>query len=73
MRQRRQGGIDDVRARLDGLDHHHIGDAGGEVGVNLDRDLDRFLQRLDQIVGVVRHQQARHILQADGVSAGLLD
>lgn len=58
---------------LDGLDHHHIGDAGGEMGVNLDRDLDRFLDRLDQIIGLVRHQQARHILDTDGVSAGLLD
>ena len=41
--------------------------------VQLDRQLHRLLQRLDQIIGDIRHEQPRHILHTDGVRPHLLD
>ena len=43
------------------------------MGVDVDRDLDRFLDRLNQLVGVVRGQEGRHILEADRLGANRLD
>ena len=46
--------------------------AGGVVGMQVDGDGDRLLQRLDQRVGLHGQQQVGHVLDADGVRAHVL-
>ena len=71
--QRGQRGIHDVAARLDGLEDGHRAGTGGVVGVQVNRQLGVRLELLDEAVGVIRQQQVRHVLDADGVRAHLLD
>ena len=35
--------------------------------MQLDRNLDRTLQRLDQVIGLIGSEQSGHILDADGI------
>ena len=70
--QRGQRGVDDVRARLNGLEVGHVAGAGGVMGVHVDRHFDRLLELLDQAVGLIRQEEVGHILDRDGVRAHLL-
>ncbi|VTR68666.1 hypothetical protein DESC_720044 [Desulfosarcina cetonica] len=71
--------IDDVHAGLDGLEMTHGAHAGSKVAVQVNGCLDRGLEGLDQIIGVVGGDQAGHVLDADAVGAhglqflGLID
>ena len=64
------GGVDGVDARLDGGEHAGAGDAGGVVGVQVDRQADLFLQRLDQHARGRGLEQPGHVLDAEDVAAG---
>ena len=70
--QRTHGGINDVGASLDALQDGHGSQTGGVVAVDVYGDLDGILQFRDQVIAGVGLQQASHILDADGVSAHLL-
>ncbi len=69
----RQAGIDDIGAGFDGFQHAHRAHAGGVVGVELHRDLERFFERLDQVVGIGRRNEPGHILDAEGIGAHSLE
>ena len=43
------------------------------MGVELNRDLDRLLESLDQLISVIRLKKSRHVLDADRVCAHLLE
>ena len=62
-------GVDDVHARLDGLEVAHGRHARSEVAVQVDGQLDRRFEGLDHGIGVVGGDQAGHVLDADGVGA----
>ncbi|CAN4041366.1 DUF1835 domain-containing protein, partial [Dysosmobacter welbionis] len=51
---------------------HHVAGTGGVVGVQVDGDGHRFLQPLDQGVGVHGQQEVGHVLDADHVGSHLL-
>ena len=63
------GAVHHVSAGFDGLQVSHGGLAGGVVGVDLHHQSGTLLDGLDQLVGGIRPQQARHILDADGIGA----
>ena len=62
-------GVDDVHPRLDGLEVAHGRHAGSKVAVQVDGYLDRRLEGLDQVVGIVGGDQTGHVLDADRVGA----
>ena len=72
QRQRGEGGINDIGPRLDSLEHHHRGQARGVMGMELNGDLYRLLEGLDQIIGRIRGQKASHVLDADGIRTRVL-
>ena len=43
------------------------------MAVQLNRDIDRFLQCADKLDCLVRKKKSRHILDADGIRAKILD
>ncbi|MNZ80284.1 hypothetical protein D3C78_989140 [compost metagenome] len=61
------GGVDVVGAVLDGLQLAHAGHAGGVMGVDEHRQAQFGLECLDQFAGGEGGQQARHVLDGDGV------
>ena len=67
--ERHGGGVDDVDAGLDGLEVGHRSQPADVVAVQLDRDLELRLQAADELLGVERREQRRHVLDADGVGA----
>ena len=71
--QRAHSGIDDVGTSLDALQDGHGSQTCGVVAVNVHGDLDGFFQLGDQLIAGVGLEQAGHILDADGVSAHLLE
>ena len=67
-RERGNAGVDDVGARLGGLDVGHLGDAGRGVGVHLDGLGDaRLLNAAHQVISIGGCKVASHVLDADGV------
>ena len=69
---RGDGGVDHFGPGLRGLDQGGHGHAGGRVGVDVNGQIDRFPDGLDQIVGGVGGEQGGHVLDADGVGAHFL-
>ena len=65
-------GIHRVHAGLHRRQHARGGDAGGVVGVEVDRHADLLLQRLDQRARGARLEQARHVLDAEDVAPARL-
>ena len=72
-RERGQAGVDNVQARLDGLQDGHGSHSAGIVRVQLERYVDRFLKSRNQRVGIVGGHQAGHVLDAYAVRAHLLE
>ena len=68
----RQGRVDDVDTGFDGLHIGHFTEAARAVRVQFDRYGQMLLEHADQIVCVIRRQQAGHIFDADGVDAHVL-
>ena len=64
------GGVDRIHAGLDRGQDAGAGDARGVVGVEVDRQADLVLERLDQGAGGRGLEQARHVLDAQDVAAG---
>ena len=67
------GGVDDVGARLDGLEVVHGRHTTDVVAVDVDRQPDLLLERPHHLLGAERREHARHVLDADGVGAQLLE
>lgn len=72
QRQRADGRINNIRARLNALQDGHGSKAGGVVAVDVHGDGNSLFQGLHQFIGRVRRQQAGHILDADAVRSHLL-
>ena len=70
--ERGEGAVNDIHTGLRSHEIDHVARAGGVVRVHMDGDGDIVLQLLDQLVGMVGEQEVCHILDADGVSAHLL-
>ncbi len=70
---RRNRRIDVVDAGFRGLDAGCRGQAGRCVALHVDRDIHGLLEPADELEGDVGAQQSRHVLDADGVSAHVLD
>ena len=68
-----QAGVQHIHARFDGLQVAHGARARGVVGVELHRDLDGLLDRLDDGVGVIGGTHPGHVLQADRIGPHRLD
>ena len=68
----RQGRVDDVDTGFDGLHIGHFAEAARAVRVQFNRHGQVLLEHADQVVCVIRRQQAGHILDADGVDAHVL-
>ena len=58
-RQRDDGRVDDVGARLGGLEVVHRRHAADVVAVNVDRQSDLLLERADHLLGAERREHAR--------------
>ena len=71
--ERDDGGVDDVGAGLGGLQVVHRGHAADVVAVHVDRQADLVLERPHHLLGAERREHARHVLDADGVGAELLE
>ena len=67
--ERRVAGIQHRGARLHCLEETHGRQTRGGVAVQVDRQTDCGAQRLDQVRGSVRREQAGHVLDADGIAA----
>ena len=67
-----QSAVHNVHAGLGSHQVGHVAGAGGVVGVQVDGHADVLLQLLHQGVRVIGQQQVRHVLDADGVGAHLL-
>ena len=67
-----EGGVHDVHAGHGRHEIHHVAGAGGVVGVEVDGDGDRFLQPLDEGIGVHGQQEVGHVLDADGAGTHFL-
>jgi hypothetical protein len=67
----RDGNLDAIHARVDGGQVAGRAQAGGVVGVQGDGDADLALEFLDQIEGDARLDDARHVLDAQGIAAHL--
>ena len=70
--ERGERGIHDVHAGHRRHEIDHVARAAGVVGVQVDGNADGLLQALDEGVGVHRQQEVRHVLDAQGVRAHLL-
>ena len=68
-----QRAVDRIHAGIHCHQHAGRGDAAGVVRVEVHRDADLLLQRLDQRPGRARLAQARHVLDAQYVCARLLE
>ena len=68
---RGDGGIDAVDAGFNGLQQRHLRHAGGGVAVQVQGDVIALLDFADQLKGGMRRQNAGHVLDGDGVNAGL--
>ncbi len=64
--------VDRVTTGVDGGQHGRSGNAAGVVGMEVQRQADFFLQRLDQRADGARFADAGHVFDADDVGAGLL-
>ena len=64
--------VDGVGARIDRREHARRSDAARVVRVEMDRQADLFLQRLDQRERRARLAQPGHVLDAEDVRAGRL-
>ncbi len=53
------GGVDDVGARLGGLEVVHRSHAADVVAVDVDRESDLLLERADHLLGAERREHAR--------------
>ncbi len=62
------GGVDVIGTVFDGFELAHRGQTSGVVGVNEDRQTLLGLQRLDQLAGGVRSQQAGHVFDGHRVA-----
>ena len=51
----------------------HIAQAGGRMGMHINRQLDVFAQRRDKVVAFLRRHDARHILDAERIAAKRFD
>ncbi len=71
--ERDDGRVDDVRAGLGGLEVVHRSHATDVVAVDVHRQPDLFLERLDHALGAERGEHAGHVLDADGVGADVLE
>ncbi len=69
-RERIHRRVDRIHPGLGGGKDAGAGDAGGVVGVEMDRQADLVLQRLHQRPGGGRLQQPRHVLQPQHMRAG---
>ncbi len=72
-RERRQAGVDDVGAGVDGAEQRHVGHPAREVRVHHDRDRQVLLQPPDQLRRIVGREQAGHVLDAEAVGAHPLE
>ena len=70
--QRAHSGIHNVSASLDALQDRHGSQTGGIVAVDVHRNLNGLFQLGHQIIAGIGLEQTGHILDADGVSAHLL-
>ena len=68
---RGDGGIDAVDAGFNGLQQRHLRHAGGGVAVQMQGDVIAFFDFTDQLKGGVRGEDPRHVLDGDGIDAGL--
>ncbi len=68
---RGDGGIDAVDAGFNGLQQRHLRHAGGGVAVQVQGDVIAFFDFADQLKGGMRGENAGHVLDGDGVDAGL--
>ena len=67
---RRDGRVDHVGTRLDGLHEADEGDARGGVAVNVDLDVAvGFLDAADDVVGGLRLEEGGHVLEGDRLGA----
>ena len=71
--QGRMGGVRDGSAGFRSLDYVHGSHAAHVVAVYVHRQADLGVQGLDQALGPIRSQHARHVLDGDGVGAQLLE
>ena len=69
---RGQTGVNYVHARFDCLEQRQVGHAGGEMAVKMDGDLYVFFEGFDQVVGIIRSNEARHVLDAERIRAHVL-
>ncbi len=70
--ERAHGRIQNIDSRLNGglvAERRH---SAGAVAVQVDGELDGFLEGSDQVVSRLGGNQAGHVLDADGIAAGLL-
>ncbi len=65
--------IDDVNPRLYGLQIGHTGHATGEMRMNLNGDMNCFLECLDEFVGVIRSNKPGHVLDAQAVDTHVFE
>ena len=63
------GRIDGIAAVFDRLEMAHIGQTGGGMRMQVQRQIDRIFQRLYQLGGHIGGEQPGHILERDGVAA----
>ena len=66
------GTVQNIRARLRRLEQGHGAGAGGAVGMDHHGDGEILLQGGDQLKGRLGAHDARHVLDADGLTAHLL-
>jgi len=72
-RERRNCGVNTVNACLDSLEKSHRAETGSVVSVKMNGNLYAVLDGLDQLICLVGLEKTRHILDADGVCAHLLE
>ena len=68
-----RGDVDGVDAGVDCGEQGGELAAGGVVGVQVDREVEPFAQRRDELRGGGRAQQAGHVLDGQDVGAGVDD
>ena len=72
QREGGDGRVDNLRPGLNAGEVRHAGQAGGVVAVELDGQVHPRLDGLDELGAVHGVQQARHVLDGDGVRPHLL-
>ena len=72
-REARGRAVDAGRARLRRLEVGHVAEAGGGVGVDVNRDADVFAERRNEVEALLRAHDARHVLDTERMTAHLLD